>query len=99
MQSKESQNDVKNQIENEEETIMTRKERRKARKQERKKRRKPRRRIFPIWLRIIIVILGCIGAIIGGVMVGYGVLGDGVPEDALKKETWQHIIDIVTKRE
>lgn len=97
MHSNEGQNDMKNQRNQEEN--MSRRERRKARKEEKRKRRKPRRRIFPIWLRIIFVILGCIAAVLGGVMVGYGVLGEGVPEDALKKETWQHIIDIITKRE
>ncbi|MDN7241775.1 DNA-directed RNA polymerase subunit beta [Planococcus sp. N028] len=53
-------------------------------------------RLFPIWLRIIIV-LGIIAlAMVLGVMVGYGVIGDGEPKDALKWSTWQHIIDIMT---
>lgn len=30
-------------------------------------------------------------------MIGYGVLGDGRPLDALKPSTWQHIIDLVEK--
>ncbi|MGX4670735.1 DNA-directed RNA polymerase subunit beta [Cerasibacillus sp. JNUCC 74] len=59
--------------------------------------KRPRLRIFPIWLRIIVVSLLCIIALVIGLMVGYGVIGDGTPIDALKKETWQHIIDIVTK--
>ncbi|QGM31280.1 DNA-directed RNA polymerase subunit beta [Bacillus sp. N3536] len=51
-------------------------------------------RMFPIWLRILIVIaLFCISAI-AGLMIGYGVIGDGEPKDALKWETYQHIIDI-----
>src|SRR5699024_4037832 len=99
MQSKESQNDKKNQTKTEEEKVMTRKEQRKAKKKERKKNRRPIRRIFPIWLRIIVVLIGSAVAIIGGVMVGYGILGEGTPADALKKETWEHIIDIVRKRE
>lgn len=69
------------------------------RKQERLLRKKPRRRIFPIWIRIIVVLLLAIAALTGGLMVGYGILGDGVPSDALKIETWQHIIDIVIKKE
>ncbi|MGI8316633.1 DNA-directed RNA polymerase subunit beta [Halobacillus mangrovi] len=61
--------------------------------------RKARRRILPIWLRIIIVLLLSALALVLGLMVGYGVLGDGKPTDALNWETWQHIWDIVTKTE
>ncbi|ANU27487.1 DNA-directed RNA polymerase subunit beta [Planococcus versutus] len=53
-------------------------------------------RLFPIWLRIIIVIALLALAVAFGVMVGFGVVGDGKPADALKWETWQHIIDIMT---
>jgi Na+-transporting methylmalonyl-CoA/oxaloacetate decarboxylase beta subunit len=69
------------------------------RKQERLQRKKPRRRIFPIWLRIIVVLLFSALALVAGLMVGYGIIGDGVPTDALKIETWQHIVDIVKKTE
>ena len=51
-------------------------------------------RMFPIWLRILLVILFLAGAAVIGLMVGYGVLGDGEPKDALKWDTYQHIIDI-----
>lgn len=51
-------------------------------------------RMFPIWLRILICIVLFIGAAVAGLMVGYGVLGDGTPTDALKWETYQHILDI-----
>ncbi len=51
--------------------------------------------LIPIWARILIVLLLLIIAIITGAMVGYGVLGDGVPSDVLKKETWTHILDII----
>ncbi|SDN23071.1 DNA-directed RNA polymerase subunit beta [Psychrobacillus sp. OK028] len=51
-------------------------------------------RMFPIWLRILLVILILAGAAITGLMFGYGVLGDGEPKDALKWDTYQHIIDI-----
>lgn len=77
----------------------TRKEQKRKQKEERRKHKKPRRRIFPIWLRILTIIIGCIGAVVAGVMVGYGVIGDGAPNDALLKDTWQHIIDIVRKKE
>ncbi|MDY0394203.1 DNA-directed RNA polymerase subunit beta [Virgibacillus halophilus] len=36
-------------------------------------------------------------ALVIGLMIGYGVIGNGNPFDALHKETWQHIVDIVKK--
>ncbi|ALC86528.1 MULTISPECIES: DNA-directed RNA polymerase subunit beta [Bacillaceae] len=51
-------------------------------------------RMFPIWLRILIVIALLVGAAAAGLMVGYGVLGEGSAKDALKWETYQHILDI-----
>ncbi|HLS09906.1 DNA-directed RNA polymerase subunit beta [Lentibacillus sp.] len=78
---------------------MTRKEQKKKRKQEKRKHKKPRRRIFPIWLRIIVVLVLSIIALASGLMIGYGVIGDGNPTDALEWQTWQHIIDIVIKEE
>lgn len=55
-------------------------------------------RLIPIWLRIVILaILLTVSACIG-VIVGYGVIGDGDVEDALKISTWQHIIDLVEKK-
>ncbi|RDW22238.1 DNA-directed RNA polymerase subunit beta [Oceanobacillus arenosus] len=81
----------------------TEKQSRKQQKQEKeieiRNNKKPRLRIFPIWLRIIIVLILAAAALVLGLMIGYGILGDGVPTDVLKKETWQHIIDIVTKVE
>lgn len=53
-------------------------------------------RLFPIWLRIIIVIALIALAAVLGAMVGFGVIGDGKPTDALKWETWQHILDIMS---
>ena len=53
-------------------------------------------RMFPIWLRIILVAALIVGAAALGAMVGYGILGDGEPKDALKWETWQHILDIMS---
>ena len=75
----------------------SRRQRKLKRKEARKMLKKPRRRIFPIWLRILIVLLACVAALAGGLMVGFGILGDGNPSDALKLETWQHIIDFVTR--
>ncbi|WP_226581377.1 DNA-directed RNA polymerase subunit beta [Halobacillus litoralis] len=61
--------------------------------------KKGRRRILPIWLRIILVLLFSAIALLIGLMVGYGVLGDGNPTDALNLDTWKHIWNIVTKTE
>jgi len=76
-----------------------RKEEKKKQKEEKKKNKIPRKRIFPIPLRIIVVLLLAGLALMIGLMIGYGVLGDGNPSDVLQKETWQHIIDIVVKEE
>lgn len=51
-------------------------------------------RMFPIWLRILFVILLLVGAGMVGLMVGYGLLGEGELKNALKWETYQHMIDI-----
>ncbi|SFK15810.1 Type VI secretion system protein DotU [Halobacillus dabanensis] len=61
--------------------------------------KKGRRRILPIWLRIILVLLFSVAALVIGLMIGYGVIGDGNPTDALEMETWRHIWDIVMKNE
>jgi cobalamin biosynthesis Mg chelatase CobN len=57
----------------------------------------PRVRVFPIWLRILIFLALTLLALIAGLMIGYGIIGDGNPIDILKVETWRHIIDIVVK--
>ncbi|GEM_PF-4161473 len=59
--------------------------------------KKARVRIFPVWLRLIIVCILSVAALMAGLMIGYGVIGNGTPTDALKVETWQHVIDIVVK--
>lgn len=51
-------------------------------------------RMFPIWLRILIVLILLIVSAAAGLMVGYGIIGEGEPKDALKWETYQHILDI-----
>ncbi|MCP1143635.1 DNA-directed RNA polymerase subunit beta [Lysinibacillus endophyticus] len=56
-------------------------------------------RLFPIWLRLLIVFILLFLAICFGVMIGYGVIGDGKPLDALKWGTWQHILDIINGKE
>ncbi|MFC4713073.1 DNA-directed RNA polymerase subunit beta [Planococcus dechangensis] len=52
-------------------------------------------RLIPIWLRILLVLALIVTMAALGAMVGYGVLGDGNAGDALKWETWQHILDIM----
>ncbi|MFS0674990.1 DNA-directed RNA polymerase subunit beta [Ornithinibacillus sp. 179-J 7C1 HS] len=74
-----------------------RRQQKREQKEEKRKNKKPRLRIFPIWLRIVVVATLSVVALCVGLMVGYGGLGDGEPSDALKWETWQHIIDIVIK--
>lgn len=78
--------------------VRTRKEQKKQQKAEKKANKRPVRRIFPIWLRLIVIPVLCAIALLLGAMVGYGVLGDGSPKDALRMDTWQHIIDIVNKK-
>ena len=56
-------------------------------------------RLLPIWLRIVLVLLLLTGAAILGAIVGYGYVGDGQPSDALNKETWIHILDIINGKE
>lgn len=63
----------------------------------RKRKTKLRTRKFPIWLRIIVVLLLFAGCLVLGLMVGYGVIGDGTPTEVLEKSTWQHIVDIINK--
>ena len=52
-------------------------------------------RLIPIWLRIIIVIILLALAIVLGAMFGYAGLGEGEASDVFKKETWQHIFDLM----
>ncbi|KMJ56374.1 DNA-directed RNA polymerase subunit beta [Alkalihalophilus sp. As8PL] len=57
--------------------------------------KKERIRLIPIWLRLIIVTVLVGGCLLLGIIIGYGVIGDGDPSDALKPETWYHIIDLM----
>lgn len=66
-------------------------------KQTKKRGPAARVRVFPIWLRLLVLLALLLFALVAGVMIGFGILGDGTPLDALKVETWQHIIDIVVK--
>ena len=62
----------------------------------RKRTKWPIRRIFPIWLRLIIVFLLAVFALILGMVVGYTILGDGT--DALEVLTfdfWKRVLDMI----
>lgn len=54
-------------------------------------------RMFPIWLRILIVLILSMVATIAGLVFGYSVIGDGQATEVLKIDTWRHIVDIITK--
>src|SRR5690625_630494 len=56
-----------------------------------------RTRKFPIYLRIIVVLILLIISVLLGLIVGYAFFGDGSVADALKVDTYQHIFDIVNK--
>ena len=54
-------------------------------------------RLFPIWLRIIVVVLSVFVAFVIGSMIGYGVIAVGNPTGVLQKSTWTYIVDLVNK--
>ena len=65
------------------------------RKKEQEATKKLRVRFFPIWLRLVIVLVLCVAALVGGAMVGYGIIGKGNPMDVFDVKTWTHIRDII----
>ncbi|EMT45988.1 DNA-directed RNA polymerase subunit beta [Anoxybacillus flavithermus] len=66
--------------------------------EEKQTKQRLRRRLIPIWLRLLLVLCFITMSALAGAMVGYGVLGDGNPFEALKPATWQHIIDLIEKQ-
>jgi hypothetical protein len=87
-----------------EKQVKTREELKKARALEkdietmRDRRKKIRVRLIPVWVKVAIVIFLTIASLLAGTVVGYGVIGNGKPSEALQKETWTHIIDIINKK-
>lgn len=84
-------------------TEQSRIERRKAAAKERRiekkaRRRRPRIRLIPIWLRFIIAVVLIGGSFLLGLIVGYGVIGDGDPSEAVKPHIWYHILDMIQGR-
>ncbi|WLR50684.1 DNA-directed RNA polymerase subunit beta [Bacillus tianshenii] len=65
--------------------------------EEKKYPRKRRARLIPIWMRLVIVILLMLLSLTAGLMVGYGVIGDGEPLDAIKTSTWTKLVDLITE--
>lgn len=86
------------------EQVKTREEMKKVRAQEkevmtmRERRGKIRVRLIPVWVKVLIVILLTAASLLAGTVVGYGIIGNGKPSDALQKETWTHILDIINKQ-
>lgn len=68
-------------------------------RKKKKKRKKERIRLIPIWLRLVIVILLCGLSLVTGLMFGYGVIGNGTPTEILQRETWEHIVNIISGAE
>ncbi|QSB12281.1 DNA-directed RNA polymerase subunit beta [Lysinibacillus sp. FSL K6-0057] len=56
-------------------------------------------RLIPIWLRIVIVLILVVVAASLGAMFGFSVIGEGNAMDIFKRETWQHIFDIMNGKE
>ncbi|MEH7387121.1 DNA-directed RNA polymerase subunit beta [Bacillus sp. JJ1521] len=85
--------------------VKSREDFRKARDEEKNTGKEPKKkregklriRLIPIWIRLLLVVVLFAASVMIGVVVGYGVIGDGNPSDALKKDTWQHIVDLVNK--
>ncbi|MBD8069457.1 DNA-directed RNA polymerase subunit beta [Bacillus sp. PS06] len=95
---------VTNELDNSQ--VKTRADHRKQRKEEEtniveekpvRMKRLVRLRLIPIWLRLLIIIGLIVLSAVVGVIVGYSVIGNGEPTEALDKSTWQHIIDLVVK--
>jgi flagellar basal body-associated protein FliL len=64
----------------------------------RPKRKRIRVRMFPIWLRFIVLLVLIVVFMSAGAAVGYGVIGSGKTMDVFKVSTWTHISDLVSKK-
>ena len=53
-----------------------------------------RKRKFHVITKLVVLFL-CVVALIGGMAVGYTYLGDQPLSDVWKKETWQHVFDLI----
>lgn len=50
-----------------------------------------------LWIKILIFIGILFITLLAGMIVGYGVIGDGKKLDAIKPSTWKHILDFIIK--
>ncbi|MEH7110398.1 DNA-directed RNA polymerase subunit beta [Bacillus sp. JJ1764] len=55
-------------------------------------------RLFPIWLRLLLLVVLMFICLMSGAAVGYGVIGSGKVVDIFKESTWTHIVDLVEKK-
>ncbi|KGR80145.1 DNA-directed RNA polymerase subunit beta [Ureibacillus manganicus] len=79
--------------------------RRRMRKEEQKKKNEVKQpqttkeiflsRLLATSIKVIIFFTVLLFVAILGLMIGYGVIGDGNPMDALNWATWQHMLDII----
>ena len=60
--------------------------------------KKIRVRFFPIWLRIVLLVVFVFIFLMAGAAIGYGVVGGGNAIDVFKTSTWTHIQDLVDKK-
>lgn len=53
-------------------------------------------RLFPIWLRLVLLVLALGVSLVLGAMIGFWILGDGGnPMEVFNPQTWFHIYDII----
>ncbi|WP_051189183.1 DNA-directed RNA polymerase subunit beta [Halalkalibacillus halophilus] len=73
-----------------------RKEVREEKKKEKGTKPKGRVRYIPVWLRFILIIAIAVTALIVGLMVGFGVIGEGGdPSDVLDRSMWEDLYDYI----
>ncbi|CAM5192005.1 DNA-directed RNA polymerase subunit beta OS=Ureibacillus acetophenoni OX=614649 GN=SAMN05877842_10187 PE=4 SV=1 [Ureibacillus acetophenoni] len=56
-------------------------------------------RMIATAIKVLIFFATILIVAILGLMIGYGVIGDGNPIDALNWNTWQHMLDIINGKE
>ncbi|SOC34751.1 DNA-directed RNA polymerase subunit beta [Ureibacillus acetophenoni] len=56
-------------------------------------------RLLATAIKVIVFFAVLLFVAIAGLMIGYGVIGEGNPVDALNWDTWQHMLDIINGKE
>lgn len=80
------------------EVVSKRRQAKQAKKEAKKEKKlsKGRIRYIPVWLRVILIALLCIGAFIGGLMIGFGSLGEGDDmRSVLDREFWDSLLEYI----